>query len=127
VVLRSSARKVTAAKDSAYGFVLGLRTGNKEAVKAFTTTRLNAAIEAIDSGGPSDRELARRLDAVRISKVFAGTFVGDWTEGCVDGDLDSTAHLWLRLDLVGATWRVDSVQIGAMPNECLVPKEPPLE
>ncbi len=124
LVLRSSATKVTAAKESAYAFVVGVRTGNRDAVRASTTARLNGAIDAIAAGVPPDRELARRLEIVRTSQAFSGTFVGSWDEGCVDGDLDGKTHLWLRLDRVGTTWRVDDLQVGAMPVECRVPVAP---
>jgi hypothetical protein len=124
IALGSSARKVTAAKESAYAFVVGVRTGNWAAAKASSTDRLRGALDAIAAGGPSDPALAQRLEKLRVSQSFSGTFNGTWDDGCVSGKLDDTTYVSLGVVRVDATWQVDDVQVGAGPVECPVRGKP---
>jgi hypothetical protein len=111
-------RRIPAAA-SAEAFVVAVRAGHLDEVRAHTTRDLGARLDPIVAGGSGQTELARAYERVRTSKSIRSDFVAeDWSKGCMDGKVEGAGPLWLPMSKEHGQWVVADMRIDSRPNEC---------
>lgn len=98
---------------SATAFVTAAREGRGPDVYAHSTADLARRLQAT----PREATLTRMYELVRTSQKIDGGYTGEWTHGCINGQIGNE-RVWFLLVKERGNWLVADLRPDPRPSEC---------